>query len=236
MSRPWSPRNKSSGPLVRVNGRIRAREVRVIGSDGGQLGVLSLPDALTMARTEGLDLVEIAPTARPPVCRIVDYGKFRYEQSKKEKETRKHQHANRVKEIQLRPSTDPHDFEFKVNHAVDFLCEDMKVKVSLRFRGRENAHREIGFQVIGKFIQDVAEFGTPDFQPKLVGRGLTVMISPLPRTKRAPNPRQTKSESDAGLEEGDSQALPAEKSSRPAAAKEGFSNNPFSSLDAREPG
>jgi translation initiation factor IF-3 len=209
--------------------------VRVIGSDGGQLGVLSLPDALTMARTEGLDLVEIAPTARPPVCRIVDYGKFRYEQSKKEKETRKHQHANRVKEIQLRPSTDPHDFEFKVNHAVDFLCEDMKVKVSLRFRGRENAHREIGFQVIEKFIQDLASFGTPDFQPKLVGRGLTVMISPLPRTKRAPNPRQTKSEGDADEEARDNHEAPEEKSSR-SQAKEGFSNNPFSSLDARESG
>ena len=243
MSRPWSPRNKSSGPLVRVNGRIRAREIRVIGSDGEQLGVMSLADGLTRARAEGLDLVEIAPTARPPVVRIVDYGKYRYEQSKKEKETRKHQHANRVKEIQLRPSTDPHDFEFKVNHAVDFLCEDMKVKVSLRFRGRENAHREIGFEVIKKFIVDLEPYGTPDFQPKLVGRGLTVMISPLPRTKRAPNPRQTKSESSEADSDSDSDSESEEdamskkgesRSSGATSAKERFSNNPFSSLDARE--
>ena len=195
-----------------------------------------MPDALTMARNEGLDLVEIAPTARPPVCRIVDYGKFRYEQSKKEKETRKHQHANRVKEIQLRPSTDPHDFEFKVNHAVDFLCEDMKVKVSLRFRGRENAHREIGFEVIKKFILDLAAFGTADFEPKLVGRGLTVMISPLPRTKRAPNPRQSKT-NEANVREDSAEQRASgkeEKQSNITSPKGGFSNNPFSSLDVRE--
>ena len=128
MSRPFSPRNSSpSGPFVRVNGKIRAREVRVIGTEGKQLGVLTLGDALTLARANGVDLVEIAPNATPPVCRLVDYGKFRYEQAKREKESRKHQHANKVKEVQLSPKIDPHDLGVKLEHAIGFLCEDMKV-------------------------------------------------------------------------------------------------------------
>ena len=131
MNRPFSPRSSSSGGgFIKVNGKIRAREVRVIGGDGSQLGVLSLQDALNRARVEGVDLVEIAPTANPPVCRLVDYGKFRYEQSKKEKESKKRQHATKVKEIQLSPGIDPHDFGVKLNHAIEFLCEDMKVKVT----------------------------------------------------------------------------------------------------------
>ncbi|MGH7967133.1 MAG: translation initiation factor IF-3, partial [Limisphaerales bacterium] len=105
--------------------------------DGKQLGVLSLGDALTMARSQGVDLVEIAPNANPPVCRVVDYGKYRYEQAKRDKESKKHQHANKVKEVQLSPKIDPHDLGVKVGHAIDFLCEDMKVKVTLKFRGRE---------------------------------------------------------------------------------------------------
>jgi translation initiation factor IF-3 len=111
----------------------------VIGTDGKQLGVLSLGETLTLARAEGVDLVEIAPNATPPVCRLVDYGKFRYEQAKREKESRKHQHATKVKEVQLSPKIDPHDLGVKLQHAIGFLCEDMKVKVTLKFRGREMA-------------------------------------------------------------------------------------------------
>jgi translation initiation factor IF-3 len=191
LSRPFSPRNSSpSSSFVRVNGKIRAREVRVIGTEGQQLGVLSLGDALTLARKEAVDLVEIAPNAMPPVCRLVDFGKFRYEQAKRDKEAKKHQHANRVKEIQLSPTIDPHDFSVKLSHAIDFLCEDMKVKVTLRFRGREMAHQEYGFQVVQKFLKEVTPFGHPDAQPKLIGRGINVMLSPLPRNKRAPNPNR----------------------------------------------
>src|SRR5262245_36736984 len=102
---------------------------------------------MTMARTNGVDLVEIAPNANPPVCRLVDFGKYRYEMAKKEKESKKHQHANKVKEVQLSPKIDPHDLAVKISHAIDFLCEDMKVKVTLKFRGREMAHTEFGFQV-----------------------------------------------------------------------------------------
>lgn len=161
----------------------------MIGPDNKQVGVMTLNDALALARTSGVDLVEIAPTATPPVCRVVDFGKYRYEQAKKDKESKKHQHATIVKEVQLSPRIDPHDLGVKTDHAVDFLCEDMKVKVVLKFRGREMAHTEFGFQVIKKFVEDIAPFGHPDFTPKLVGRSITLMISPLPRNKRAKNPR-----------------------------------------------
>jgi len=176
--------------MVRVNGKIRAREVRVIGPEGQQLGIFSLGDAINMARTRGVDLVEIAASANPPVCRLVDFGKYRYEQAKKDKEARKHQHANKVKEVQLSPQIDPHDFSVKLNHAIDFLCEEMKVKVTLKFRGREMAHKEFGFQQVEKFTREVALYGHPDFAPKLVGKGISMMFSPLPRNKRAKNPRE----------------------------------------------
>ncbi len=187
MNRPnFSSRGPSS--FVRVNGKIRAREVRLIGPEGQQVGVVSLGDALNMARIQGVDLVEVAPNATPPVCRLVDYGKFRYEQSKKEKESRKKQHATKLKEIQLSANIDPHDFGVKLTHAIDFLCDDMKVKLSLRFRGREMAHQEFGHKVVAKFITDTAPFAVPDAAPKLIGKSITVILSPLPRNKRAKNP------------------------------------------------
>lgn len=192
MNRPPFFRPRQQTPTVRINHRIRAREVRVIGPDGQQAGIMSVGDALEMARKAGLDLVEIAATAEPPVCRIVDYGKFKYQEAKKDKDSKKHHHANKVKEIQLRPGIDPHDFQTKLAHAIGFLCDDMKVKLNLRFRGREMAHTEIGFNVVNKFIQEVAQWGHPDFQPKLIGRGINLMISPLPRNKRAKNPHEGK--------------------------------------------
>jgi translation initiation factor IF-3 len=241
LSRPFPPRSSSpSGPFVRVNGKIRAREVRVIGVDGKQLGVLSLGDALTMARNNGVDLVEIAANATPPVCRLVDFGKFRYEQAKRDKESKKHQHANKVKEVQLSPKIDPHDLGVKIGHAIDFLCEDMKVKVTLKFRGRENAHTEFGFQVIQKFLTEIVSYGHPDFPPKLAGRAINVMISPLPRNKRAKHPGQ--------LEGGAPAPVPAQPEvnhhsnsvhvERPAKAEEAqpsgsFSNNPFAQLEVK---
>ena len=181
-----------------MNGKIRAREVRVIDSDKKQLGVCCpSANAINMARIQGVDLVEIAPNATPPVCRLIDFGKYRYEQAKQEKESRKHQHANKVKEIQLSPNIDPHDFGVKLQHAINFLCEDMKVKITLRFRGREMAHKEFGFQQVEKFIVSLTPYGHPDAPPKLIGKGINVMLSPLPRAKRAKNPRQA--ERDAEL-------------------------------------
>jgi translation initiation factor IF-3 len=206
--------------FLRVNGKIRAREVRVIMGEK-QLGVFPLNDALALARQHGVDLVEISATANPPVCRIVEIGKFRYEQAKREKESRKHQHASIVKEVQLSPRIDPHDLGIKLTHAVDFLCEDMKVKIALKFRGREMAHTEVGFQVINKFLADIAPYGHPDFQPKLIGKGINVMISPLPRNKRAKNPRVIDGEENGPEESGNGSAkIKSIKSPPPAPAKE----------------
>lgn len=239
MSRPFSPRpSPSAGSFVRVNGKIRAREVRVIGVDGSQLGVVSLPDAINLARAKGVDLVEIAPNATPPVCRLVDFGKFRYEQSKKEKEAKKHHHANKVKEVQLSPSIDPHDFGVKLSHAIDFLCEEMKVKVSLRFRGREMAHKEFGFQVVDNFIKAGAAYGHPDSAPKLIGKGITVMLSPLPRNKRAKNPRPDGEQSAVKVVEEDSPASDGAPLNSHSAQGDGehsgtFPNNPFVELDTK---
>lgn len=229
MSRPFTPRNSSSASFVRVNGKIRAREVRVLGTDNKQLGILPLNDALTLARQNGVDLVEISSTATPPVCRLVDFGKFRYEQAKKEKDSKKHQHASTVKEVQLSPRIDPHDLGVKITHAIDFLCEDMKVKVALKFRGREMAHTEFGFQVVNKFLADIAPYGHPDFQPKLVGRAIHAMVSPHPRNKRAKNPRS--------VEGGPSPATvnnhPAPLQKSPEEKTGGFENNPFEKLEIK---
>ncbi len=190
MSRPYFSRKPDPSSFVRVNGKIRAREVRIIdGENNEQLGVMSIGDALSLARQRNVDLVEIAANANPPVCKLINYGKFRYDQAKKEKESKKHQHANKVKEVQLSPSIDPHDLQIKTNHAVDFLCEDMKVKVALRFRGRENAHPEIGMQLVQKFIKDLSPWGQPDFPPKQTGKLINVMLSPLPKQKRARHPK-----------------------------------------------
>jgi len=243
LNRPFSPRPQSSGSsYTRVNGKIRAREVRVIGADGHQYGVLSLQDALNLARNQAVDLVEIAANATPPVCRLVDYGKFRYEQAKKDKESKKRHHANKVKEVQLSPSIDPHDFGVKLSHAVDFLCEDMKVKITLRFRGREMAHKEFGFQVVQKFVKEVAPYGHPDAAPKLVGKGIVLMISPLPRAKRAKNPRVQAEAGAVAVPEPTDRApsapTPKQKGQRPrpdsgaspAQTSGGFANNPFAEI------
>jgi translation initiation factor IF-3 len=235
MSRPFPSRSWSNVPQVRVNGKIRAREVRVIGIENQQIGILPLADAIRQAQSLGVDLVEIAPNANPPVCRIVDYGKFRYEQAKKDKESKKHQHANKVKEVQLSPQIDPHDFGVKLNHAIDFLCEDMKVKVTLKFRGREMAHKEFGFQQVKKFIIELGPWGHPDFEPKLIGKGINAMISPLPRNKRAKHPRddgQKSVISQNGHVTEKPKSLSHALAGAPSEAA-GFANSPFSQLDSK---
>jgi len=242
LSRPFPPRSSSSsGPFVRVNGKIRAREVRIIGADGKQHGIMSLGEALTLARTSGVDLVEVAPNATPPVCRLVDFGKYRYEQAKREKESKKHQHANKVKEVQLSPKIDPHDLGVKVGHAIDFLCEDMKVKITLKFRGREMAHTEYGFQVVQKFLSDIAPYGHPDSAAKLAGRAINVMISPLPRNKRAKHPQQLEADANGNATPARSESNhqpPPVRIARPPNAEEpkqvgGFANSPFSQLEVK---
>ena len=234
LSRPFSPR-PAPGPFTRVNGKIRAREVRVIDTDKKMLGVLSLADAINLARNKGVDLVEIAPNANPPVCRLVDFGKYRYELAKQEKESKKHQHANKVKEIQLSPNIDPHDFGVKFQHAIDFLCSDMKVKVTLRFRGREMAHKEFGFQQVNKFVKDLTPYGHPDADPKLIGKGINVMISPLPRNKRAKNPRgeDIDVEASEAAEDASNAKNEAEEQNNGNGAKPGFGNDAFANLEIK---
>ena len=160
--------------------------MRVIDDEKQQLGVMTLGDALRLAHSKGLDLIEIAPTAAPPVCRIVDYGKFRYEESKRQKEANSRQSGNKMKELQLSAVIDPHDFGVKLAHAIEFLDAGMTVLVKLRFRGRQRAHKEYGFEVMNRFVADTAAHGQADAPPKMLGeRDLNVIIRPLSREKRA---------------------------------------------------
>ncbi len=189
MSPRIQSRSFSREALHRRNGKIRAREVRVIDEDRQQLGVMTLNEALKLAQAKNLDLVEIAANATPPVCRIVNYGKFLYEEAKRDSQARPS--GGRMKEIQISPTIDPHDFATKRNHAVQFLCDDLKVRIKLRFRGRQKAHKEIGFDVVNRFVKDVAQYGQADSPPKLLGdRDLNVVLSPLPRAKRGKNPKE----------------------------------------------
>ena len=170
---------------------------------------MPLNEALRLALAKGLDLIEIAPNATPPVCRIVNYGKFLYEESKREKESQGRQAGSKMKELQISPAIDPHDLATKLGHAVQFLCADMKVRVKLRFRGRQKAHKEIGFELMNKFVKELALYGQADSPPKLLGdRDLNVLISPLPRNKRAKNPRQLRApEAPSAPDAGESKPL-----------------------------
>lgn len=163
---------------TRINHEIRAREIRVIDEEGNQLGIMSPAEAWPLARERGLDLVEVAPTASPPVCRIMDYGKYRYEQSKKAQEAKKHQKTIQIKEVKFRPKIDDHDYEFKKNHAVRFLKAQNKVKATVMFRGREVTHPEIGEQILKRLRQDLGELAAVEKEPKLEGYTMTMILTP----------------------------------------------------------
>src|SRR5437773_1506219 len=170
-------------PQIRVNGRIRAREVRVImGTTGEQLGVLKLSDALRRAQGLGLDLVEIAPTANPPVCKIIDFGKFRYDISKHTKD--KKSASSRLKEIKFRVNIDEHDYLTKIRHGEEFLDRGNKVRVQLQFRGREMAHQEFGMQLVQKVRDDLSGMSQVEMDPKITGRNITMTLAPLPANRR----------------------------------------------------
>ncbi|MFQ3632254.1 MAG: translation initiation factor IF-3 [Roseiflexus sp.] len=163
---------------LRINNRIRAREVRLIDENGAQVGVVPIRDALLMAEERGLDLVEVAPNAVPPVCRILDYGKFRYEQSKKEREARKNQKQVEVKQIRLEPKTDDHDLEVKAKQARRFLLDGDKVKFNLRFRGREIFHQEIGLDMLERMAEELRDVSVIEQRPTMEGRVLTLLLAP----------------------------------------------------------
>ena len=160
-----------------INEQIRDKEVRLIGADGEQLGIVSAKDALAMAREQELDLVKIAPTAKPPVCKIIDYGKYRYEMARKEKEARKKQKITEVKEVQLSPNIDDNDLTTKANQARKFIAHGDRVKVSLKFRGREMAHMNTGKQVLDSFYSKLEDVATVEKAAKLEGRNMIMFLS-----------------------------------------------------------
>lgn len=166
-----------------INEEIRDKEVRLIDAGGEQLGIMSAQKALEVAIERGMDLVKIAPQAQPPVCRIMDYGKFRFEQAKREKEARKNQRVMEIKEIRLSPGIDVNDLNVKVGHARRFLKGGDKVKVSVRFRGREVTHSSIGLELLKRFAEQCSEFGTIEKQPKLEGRHMHMFLAPIKKEK-----------------------------------------------------
>ena len=178
--RPQFKRNKN---YIRKNEKIRCREVRVIGPSGKMIGVMDPKDALKLAQSADLDLVEISPNANPPVCRILDFGKYKYELSKKKKESAK-KVVSKLKEIKFRVSTGKHDYETKLRHAEQFLAHGHKVKLTVTFRGRELAHQGLGVDMIQNAVRDLLTMGTAEKAPKLMGRRLSTLVSPLPKGKQ----------------------------------------------------
>jgi len=172
-----------SSTEYRLNDKIRAAKCRLIGFDGSQLGIFAMTDALRIADEQGFDLVEIAPSADPPVCKIMDYGKFKYEQSMKDKAARKNQSKVEIKEMKFRPKVDKHDYETKKKHILRFLDAGAKVKVTIMFRGREMAHPELGLNILEKLAGELAELAIIETQPKLEGRNMHMLLAPL---KKAP--------------------------------------------------
>jgi translation initiation factor IF-3 len=167
---------RETGP--RINDRIRATEIRLIGADGENVGVVTPARAMEMAEEAGLDLVEISPNATPPVCKIMDFGKFKYETQKKEAEARKKQKIIEVKEVKFRPNTDIHDYDVKMRNVMRFLENGDKVKVTLRFRGREMAHQDLGRNLLERVAADVEEIGKVENMPRMEGRQMVMMIGP----------------------------------------------------------
>ena len=173
---------------LRVNEKIRAREVRVIGQDGSQLGIMTPDQALRIATEGGLDLVEVSPDAVPPVCRILDYGKYRYQLNKKAQEAKKKQKIIQVKEVKFRPKTDEHDYEFKKNNIIRFLTKGKKVKATVIFRGRENMHRDIGYRILSRLRQEVGDFGIVENEPRQEGPFLDMILAPKKWSEKSPVP------------------------------------------------
>jgi translation initiation factor IF-3 len=198
--------------MTRINERVRAPEVRLIGEDGNQIGIVARDQALEYARERDLDLVEIAADAKPPVCRVLDYSKYKYDQEQKRKAARKHQQQVTIREMKLRPKIATHDYETKKGHILRFLKQNDKVKVTIMFRGREVAHPERGEALLTKLAGELAEFGTIEQTPSQEGRNMTMLLAPV---RVSPNSRRTEAASEATTEaapkaapEGTSEAAP----------------------------
>ena len=168
---------------LRINEEIRIREVRVTGADGEQLGIMATRDALHMAEEQHLDLVEVAPKAKPPVCRIMDFGKYRYEQQKREKEARKKQKVSTIMEVKLRPNIEQHDFDVKLKNALRFVQEGNKVKVTIMFRGRELSHPELGREILGRVAEQLKDSVSIERDAKLEGKNMIMILAPKAPSK-----------------------------------------------------
>jgi translation initiation factor IF-3 len=179
---------RSAKSFIRINEKIRAREIRVIDENGEQLGILAPFEALKLAKERGLDLVEVSANAVPPVCRIQDYGRFLYEKEKSERAAKKKQRVITVKEVKFSVTVDEHDYQTKKNKAVRFLADGDKVKASLRFRGRQMAHRDLGYNIINKLIQDIGDAGVVEFMPRMEGTILHAILAPA-KKQEAPKPK-----------------------------------------------
>ncbi|MFD1826872.1 MULTISPECIES: translation initiation factor IF-3 [Mumia] len=176
------------GPItteLRVNDRIRANEVRLVGPNGEQVGIVRLEDALRLAQESDLDLVEVAPTARPPVCRLMDYGKFKYEAAQKARESRRNQTNTIIKEMKLRPKIDQHDYDTKKGHVERFLRQGDKVKITIMFRGREQSRPELGFRLLQRLAADIEELGFIEASPRQDGRNMTMVVAPHKKKSEA---------------------------------------------------
>lgn len=187
--RSFNPPNAREKDDVRLNERIRVPQVRLIDEKGEQVGIVATSDALKMARDRGLDLMEIAAGAKPPVCKILDYGKYKYEQKKKEHQARKNQIVVKVKEVQLRPNTDTHDLEYKIRNVKNFLEEGDKAKIIVMFRGREIAHTQPGYQMLRDIVEQLKEVAVVESPPKLEGKKLMMILAPNPLAKKASKPK-----------------------------------------------
>ena len=224
--RAWGPDgDQAQGGHIsaepRINDRIRVPEVRLVGPNGEQVGIVALNDALRLAQEADLDLVEVAPTARPPVCKLMDYGKFKYESALKARESRKNQAQTVIKEIKLRPKIDPHDYGTKKGHVERFLKQGDKVKVTIMFRGREQSRPELGFRLLQRLAGDVEELGFVEAQPKQDGRNMIMVIGP--HRKKS----ESKSERTASREAAAAEApRPVPRPRRPAAPAGGASPRP----------
>ena len=177
---------------MRVNGEIHIREVRVTSATGEQLGIMPTREAMRLAEEQHLDLVEVAPKARPPVCRIMDFGKYRYEQQKREKEARKKQKVITIKEVKLRPNIEQHDFNVKLKNALRFLQEGNKVKVTIMFRGRELSHPELGREILDRVAEQLKDLASIERNAKLEGKNMTMVVAPKPASKKAKVPKEKK--------------------------------------------
>ena len=190
---------------MRINRRIRVSPVRLIGPEGEQIGILPTKEALERAEQLGLDLVEVSPNSRPPVCRIMDFGKYKYEVAKKDRQAKKRQHSFQLKEMRFRPKIDDHDFEFKTKHVRNFLESGSKVKVFVMFRGREMAYQEYGRVVLDRVIEELKDVGSVESTPKMEGRNMNMLMAPRPEVMKKLKQRQEQKarEKDAAQPEGE---------------------------------